>query len=732
MEVYMTYALYVLGALAALVILSYSNFIVIIGGSQMGLVERKYIGRSLPDDRIIAQKGEVGFQARTIGPGLHFFFPFLFWVTKENFITIEQNCVGIVEAIDGAPLAPGRIFARSVDGHNFYQDGEAFLRNGGQKGPQVDVIPPGTYRINTKLFKISLVENITIRQEDIGLIEAVDGAPLNSNSIFGHSVEGHNMFQDGEMFLKNGGQKGPQRDYLPPGTYRINTALFRVTLQSVTNIPEGSIGIVTATDGQPIDSGRLLAKSVIGHVNYQNGDGFIKNGGQKGPQMDILLPGKYRINNKMFTVVQQQATVIPSGKVGLVTAKDGEPLPPNELIAESCTGHNNYQNASSFLENKGQRGPQLDVLPPGTYYINPLMFTVDIDDAAVVNQGEVAVIISNVGQQPERSAAVGEPNYAGDKPELYVVQRGFRGIQLDVVGPGTYYVNKRAFIPIIVKTTNITIDWDDEQSAGFNPLLVTSKDGFEIKVGVKVVIRVQPEQAPFMVARIGSIENLVKDVIHPLIDSSFRNQASSTEAMAFLQDRHEQQEKALERAKGELEKYHVEVLSVLICQIVLPPALMETQTNKVIAAQQQDMFSQQREAQLKRIDMEKTKAQADKQGDIVSAEISVKVAEQEKIRTITIAEGNSNRVKLEGAGEAEKILQIGKATAEAYTLTRSAIGSESVAMIELMKLVSAGNIKITPDIVAGGDSASLMNVIMSRILAQNNALFPAAAAAKEE
>ncbi|MGE5415428.1 MAG: SPFH domain-containing protein [Acidobacteriota bacterium] len=732
MEVYMTYALYVMGFLAALVILSYSNFIVIIGGSQMGLVERKYIGKNLPDDRIIAQNGEVGFQARTIGPGLHFFFPFLFWVTKENFINIDQNCVGIVEAIDGAPLPPGRIFARSVNGHNFYQDGEAFLRSGGQKGPQVDVIPPGTYRINIKLFKISLVENITIRQEDIGLVEAVDGVPLDSNSIFAKSVAGHNMFQDGEMFLMNGGQKGPQTDYLPPGTYRINTALFRVTLQGCTNIPEGSIGLVTATDGQPIENGRLLAKSVTGHVSYQNGDGFIKGGGQKGPQMDILLPGKYRINNKMFTVAQQQATIIPSGKVGLITAKDGEPLPPNELIAESATGHNNYQDASGFLANKGQRGPQLDILPPGTYYINPLMFVVDIDDAAVVNQGEVAVIISNVGRPPERSAAVGEPNYAGDKPELYVVQRGYRGIQLDVVGPGTYYVNKRASIPIIVKTTNTTIDWDDEQSSGFNPLLVTSKDGFEIKVGVKVVIRVQPEQAPFMVARIGSIENLVKNVIHPLIDSSFRNQASSTEAMAFLQDRHEQQEKALERAKGELEKYHVEVLSVLICQIVLPPSLMETQTNKVIAAQQQDMYSQQREAQLKRIDMEKTKAQADKQGDIVSAEISVKVAEQEKIRTITIAEGNSNRVKLEGIGEAEKILEIGKATAEAYTRTRTAIGPESVAMIELMKLVSEGNIKITPDIVAGGDSSSIMNVIMSRILTQNSALFPAAAATKEE
>jgi exosome complex RNA-binding protein Csl4 len=146
---------------------------------------------------------------------------------------------------------------------------------------------------------------------------------------------------------------------------------------------------------------------------------------------------------------------------------------------------------------------------------------------------------------------------------------------------------------------------------------------------------------------------------------------------------------------------------------------MEPQTNKVIAAQQQDMYAQQREAEVKRIDMERTRGQANKQGDIVAAEIGVKVAEQEKIKTVTIAEGNSSRVKLEGQGEAEKILAIGKSTAEAYNLTREAIGPESVALIELMKLIASGNIKITPDIVAGGDSGALLNILLAKMLDRN-------------
>ncbi|MEN6350042.1 MAG: SPFH domain-containing protein [Syntrophomonas sp.] len=702
-----------------------SNFIVVIGGTQIGVVERKYIGKELPRDRVIAQKGEVGVQARTIGPGIHIFFPFLYSVSKQNFMVIQEDVMGLVEAIDGAPLEPGRIFGRSVQGHNYYQDAEAFLRNGGQKGPQTDYIPPGTYRINIRLFKITLVQALNIPENAIGIVEASDGEPIPAGNIFARSVPDHNFYQDGELFLQNGGQKGPQTDYIPPGTYRINTKLFKVTLEPITSIPQAFVGVVTATDGQPIDAGRLLARSVSGHNNYQDGTSFLRNGGQKGPQLDVLLPGKYRINQRMFQVVQFPAIVVDSGSVGLVTARDGEPLPANELIADSVSGHDSYQKGAVFLQNKGQRGPQLDVLAPGTYYINPYMFTVDLDAAAVVNQGEVAVVISNVGKRPGHSAAVGEPDLSGERIESYVVEKGFRGIQLDVVGPGTYYINKRAHIPIIVQTTNITIDWDDEASVNaFNPLNVTSKDGFIIKVGVKVVIRVQPEQAPYMVARIGSIENLVMNVIHPLIDSSFRNQASSTEAMKFLQDRHEQQEKALDRVRHELEKYHVEVLSVLICQIQIPEALMETQTNKVIAAQQQDMYSQQREAEVKRIDMERTRAQANKQGEIVTAEVGVKVAEQDKIKTVTIAEGNSSRVKLEGAGEAEKILAIGKATAEAYQLTREAIGPDSVAMIELMKLISSGSVKITPDIVAGSDSGSLINVLLAKMLKKDNMMLP--------
>ncbi|MBK6563505.1 SPFH domain-containing protein [Candidatus Amarobacter glycogenicus] len=521
------------------------RMLVNVGGDEVGLIERRFFGNNLPEGRVIAMRGEIGIQARVLPPGLHLLFPFLYTVRKDRMILVSDEEVAILEAIDGRPLDPGRIFARHVEGHDTYQDGEAFLRNGGQKGPQIDILPPGKYRLNTYLFRVRLVAAI--------------------------------------------------------------------------RVPAGTVGVVIAHDGEPMAAARLLARKTAGHTAFQNGEAFLENGGQRGPQIEVILPGQYRINSDLFAVTVEPAAIVKANQVGLVTARDGNPLPETELVARSVTGHNDFQDASAFLESGGQRGPQFDLLKPGTYYVNPLMFEVTLDKVAVVERGEVAVLVSNVGAEPERMTP-DERLTTGE--ERYVVPAGYRGIQREVAGPGVYYLNRWAYIAYIVPTTNLTIDWAVEAgleseaaptAAGtisraqlFNPLSVISRDGFEMSVSVKVVIRVRPDQAPLMVAKIGSIENLIDHVIHPMIDSSFRNQASSSAAMNFMQDRAEEQAKAEERARDELEKYHVECVSVLISQIVLPQELMSIHTRRVIAAQQQEMFIEQQKAEKERIGTENT------------------------------------------------------------------------------------------------------------------------------
>jgi uncharacterized membrane protein YqiK len=646
---------YVLGFIALIFIL---RSLVLVGGTEIAVVERKYFGRKMPQGRVIAQANEIGIQARTLGPGLHLLIPFLYRAQKYPFTTIADTEIGFIESIDGDPIPPGKIFAKVVEGHNAFQDGEKFLSNMGQKGPQIQILSPGVYRINPVLFKVSKEPTVVIDR--------------------------------------------------------------------------GKIGVVSSMDGGAISSGRLLAQRVSGHSNYENGQSFLDNHGQKGPQIDILLPGTYRINKTLFHVDILDATVVPSGKVGLVTALDGDPLPEAEYVAKHVDGHKDYQDPSAFLASGGQRGPQFDVLRPGTYYINPMMFKVELDDVAVVERGQVAVVVSNVGEEPPQvraaiaeaaqaeGATPGSPAYEEIEKRLnagierYVVSKGFRGIQQEVAGPGIYYLNRRAYIVYIVDTTNITIDWDDSKETRFNPLQVISRDGFSISVSVKVVIRIRPDQAPYMVAKIGSIENLILHVIHPMIDSSFRNQASSTSAMNFMQDRQEEQRKAEERAKSELEKYHVECVSVLICQISLPQDLMDTQTKKIIAQQQQAMYQDQQKAEQTRIATEKTRAEADQQKNLVEAEIGVKIAEQNKEKVIRAAEGEAEGIRLRAEGEAKgikakgdaegsKILAIGESTAKAYELQNKAVGQAGVTAIEIAKQIAAGNVKVTPDFLVQGE-----------------------------
>ena len=380
------------GIIGGLLFLAYHS-IVIVGGSEIAVMERRWIGKRMPQGRVVAMGNEVGIQARTLGPGLHFLIPFIYKAQKFLFVEIKDGEIGMVESIDGNPIPPGKIFAQVVQGHNAFQDGEEFLKNGGQKGPQIQILPPGKYRINPYQFNIT---------------------------------------------------KG--------------SAVF---------IDKGKIGVVNAIDGKQMPPGRLLAQSVEGHSNFESGQAFLENGGQKGPQIDILRPGTYRINLNLFRVEIHDATVVPANRIGLVTALDGSPLPENEYIAKSVTGHDDYQVAHKFLEASGQRGPQLDVLRPGTYYINPLMFKVELDDVAVVERGQVAVVISNVGDEPteemkkrltaSQTAALVEGE---EVRERYVVPKGFRGIQEEVAGPGTLLSQQTGLHPHIIDTTNNTIDWE--------------------------------------------------------------------------------------------------------------------------------------------------------------------------------------------------------------------------------------------------------------------------------
>jgi hypothetical protein len=134
---------------------------------------------------------------------------------------------------------------------------------------------------------------------------------------------------------------------------------------------------------------------------------------------------------------------------------------------------------------------------------------------------------------------------AGEVPSPgRVVPKGFRGIQREVLGPGAYNINPLAYSAIIIPTTTRSVDWSAEkgspgEAAAFDLFQVVSHDGFEMNVEVRCQYRILPENAPYVVQKIGSIEELEKNVIHPQIDGIFRAQVSRSPAIAYQQNRAE-------------------------------------------------------------------------------------------------------------------------------------------------------------------------------------------------
>src|ERR1051326_6549028 len=97
-----TIASIVVGVIALYVVVLRGIFV--IREDKVGILTKKFGGRSMPPGQIIARRGEVGTQAKTLMPGMYYRFPII-WSHKAVDVTkIGPGKIGIVESIDGIPL----------------------------------------------------------------------------------------------------------------------------------------------------------------------------------------------------------------------------------------------------------------------------------------------------------------------------------------------------------------------------------------------------------------------------------------------------------------------------------------------------------------------------------------------------------------------------------------------------------------------------------------------------
>lgn len=562
------------------------------------------------------------------------------------------------------------------------------------------------------------------------------------------------------------GEVGVQADILMPGIYYRFPVFWTIDKVPVTVINPGYVGAVKSIDGQPLPIGRLLGDAVDCD-SFQDAKAFLERGGYKGAQIGFLRPGNYRINLKVFSVKQTELTVVPKEQIGIVIATDGQPLPSGYIIAPSTDvrqgDHDHFQNGQVFINGGGYRGPQLETLQPGEYYINPYLFEVVLQDVAIVPPGYVAVIISSAGSELDKESTKlatmtpatppeisTEPDLQqaviDDTERLLITSKMTRGILRDPVSPGKYNLNRIAYRAELVPTSAVTIDWasregtaetkvlgsgktvikDDHatiservaQFFNFSQLRVTSKDGFILDVDVRLIIRIPPGNAPFVIARFGTVDNLIEQVAHPLIDASFRNEAGEKPAMEFVHSRTKLQESALDKARKEFKKYHVEVQGLLIAYISVDAKLLETQTKREIAVQQQKQYDEEATAQERRISVEEKKARADKQSDVINAKLAIDISTDRAQAARKESEGIRDFTKNKADGDAYAQAAVGKAIADAYKAQTDVIGGDKVALIKFMEVIANQGLQITPQVMVTGDSGggNLFNAFIALLM----------------
>jgi uncharacterized membrane protein YqiK len=347
----------------------------------------------------------------------------------------------------------------------------------------------------------------------------------------------------------------------------------------VTVIEPGQIGLVVAADGAPIAPNRILGARVECH-DFQDAHRFLTGGGQKGRQIAILTAGTYRIHSVLFTVItaataeehglspeQLHVCHVEPDRVGIVTTLDGAPIEPGEIAGALVPGHESFQDGQSFIDRGGRRGLQEQVLLAGSWNLNPWLVEVEPVPMTEIPIDYVGVVISFVGKAHEDVS--GKDFKHGD-----LVRPGHKGVWVDPLYPGKHPLNTRAMKVEGVPTTNIVLNWAARTEAYSDDAHLSpspcARRTASFNLDVSQIIHVAAPDAPKVISRVGSMQNLVDHVLQPIVGNYFRNAAQAYTVLDFLGARSERQTEAAAHIRVALGAYDVQAIDTLIGDINPP------------------------------------------------------------------------------------------------------------------------------------------------------------------
>ena len=573
-----------------LILLRASNIFRYIPNNQVGIVEKLWTTKGSISEGFIALNGEAGYEPEVLRGGLHVFFPFMYRIHNSDLVTVGQGKIAYVFARDGTPLGASQVLgANDTEDKSDFQNARRFLLGGGQKGPQRKILREGTYAINTTQFAI-----------------------ITDEQVYGHALIAEEQVILDAMQL----------------TIAERWGFTPVILAAADDL----VGVVTVHDGPSLPPGEIIAPEV--GTDLQDGDVF----------------------------------------------------------------HNNFQEPEKFLRGGGYRGRQLQVIVEGTWYINRLFATVESVPKTVIPVGNVGVVIFYTG--PRTADVSGEQYRHGE-----LVENGSRGVWRDPLLPGKYAFNTYAGKIEIIPTVNFILKWVRGEvgamklDENLSEISLITKDAFEPTLPLSVVMHIDYKKAPMIIQRFGDVKKLVEQTLDPMVSAFFKNIAQKMTLIELLQNRASVQAESASEMKAKFEGYSLDLQEVLIGT---PRAAQGDHTieniliqlrSRQVAREQVETFKEQEKAAIQERTLNEAKATAAAQLALTQSLIQIKVNENEGAAALARAQKDAETRKitaaavgeqsrLEGQGEADRVLAVGTANAQATKLSVDAYGGPEFRLAE--------------------------------------------------
>ncbi len=304
-------------------------------------------------------------------------------------------------------------------------------------------------------------------------------------------------------------------------------------------VPPGSHLIKISKDGKRLASGQILAEE-----------------GEKGIQRVVQGEGWHFVLPIVYSTELEKNVDVPAGKIGIVTARGGKPLPQGRLLAEP-----------------GEQGIQRRVLLPGSYRINGYGFDVEMVDATVIPPGYVGVLRRLLGTDCKGRFAETDQE---------------KGILRRVLQPGLYPINTKEFevlqTEVGIFQTTFHYDPDPKQNTA---ITFTSKGGFPISMDCTVEWEVRPEEMPRLVAEYGSRRAVERNVIEVQAHAIGRDKGIDYGVQDFLEG--DRREKFQDDFTAELTRIcrdkNVTIHSAFVRNLLIPEAYLKPIRDKQVAAE---------------------------------------------------------------------------------------------------------------------------------------------------